>query len=349
MESTTITIDGSQGEGGGQILRSSLTLSLVTGRPLVLEKIRAGRPKPGLQRQHLASVMAAAKVGRAEVEGAVLGSKRISFIPGAVQPGCYNFRIGSAGSTTLVAQTVVPALLIGDTDSHVTVEGGTHNPMAPTAEFLEKTYLPTLNRLGPNVSAEVVRAGFYPAGGGELKVRIKPVRQLGWIKLIDRGPFREARVRVLLSKLPMHIAEREVKTIRSKFPLPLANIVIDEVRPAMGPGNALMVELEYERVTEVFTEIGSLGVRAESVALAAWKRISRYLQSDAPVGPHLADQLMLPLGIAAHHGTGGGEFRTIDLSQHSLTHIDILQRVLDIAIHIDRRGRDNTLVSIAPN
>ena len=328
MASFTLTIDGSQGEGGGQVLRSSLALSLVTGKPFVMEKIRAGRDKPGLQRQHLAAVLAAAEVGQAEVDGAELGSKRLSFRPGEVRPGEYSFRIGSAGSTTLVVQTVLPALLLGESESRLSVDGGTHNPMAPSADFLKKAYFPQVNRLGPHICVGTAHArhGFYPAGGGQLNVHVQPARQLGRLDLIERGPLVAQRVEILLSRLPRHIADREFKTIAALSGWPQTAFTIVEVSESRGPGNAVMIELEFQFVTEIFTAIGRIGVR----------------------GPHLADQLLLPLGIGAHFSTGGGQFRTSDLTLHSRTHIEILRRFLDIAVHIEKLGDNNSIVRIEP-
>ena len=192
-----LTIDGSLGEGGGQILRSSLALSLVTGKPFVIENIRANRKKPGLMRQHLSAVRAAAEVSQARVEGAELGSTRLTFCPGTVRAGDYAFDVGSAGSATLVLQTVLPALLLAEGESNLTLRGGTHNPMAPPFDFLAKSYLPLVNRLGPTVEARLVRPGFYPVGRGEFSVRIQPARQLGRLELTDRGEIRAHRVRVL--------------------------------------------------------------------------------------------------------------------------------------------------------
>ena len=204
-----LTIDGSQGEGGGQVLRSALALSLVTGRPFAIENIRAGRKKPGLLRQHLTAVLAAAEVGRAEVEGATMGSRHLVFRPSGVRSGNYAFRVGTAGSATLVLQTVLPALLLAEGESNLTLEGGTHNPFAPPVDFLVNAYLPLVNRLGPRVEVRLIRPGFYPAGGGEFTVRVQPARQLGRLALVDRGQIVARRVRVLLGHLPRHIAERE--------------------------------------------------------------------------------------------------------------------------------------------
>jgi RNA 3'-terminal phosphate cyclase (ATP) len=234
MATGILTIDGSQGEGGGQVLRSSLALSLVTGRPFVIEKIRAARKKPGLMRQHLTAVLAAAEISGAEVEGAALGSRRLVFSPGPVRAGDYTFRIGTAGSATLVLQTVLPTLLVAEVDSNLTLEGGTHNPMAPPLDFLEKAYLPLVNRLGPHVEVHLVRPGFYPAGGGEFTVHVQPAPQLGRLELIERGQIIARRVRALVANLPRHIAERECRTIAQECGWDANCFAVEEIRMLMG-------------------------------------------------------------------------------------------------------------------
>ena len=190
-----IVIDGSQGEGGGQVLRSSLALAMVTGEPVTLSKIRAKRSKPGLTRQHLTSVLAAAEVCNAEVEGAELRSSELTFVPGTVEPRDFVFRIGTAGSTSLVLQTVIPALLCASGPSTVTVEGGTHNPMAPTFEFLNRAYAPLINRLGPVVELTLHQPGFYPAGGGVMVARITPCSTLNSLELVETKSIRERRAK----------------------------------------------------------------------------------------------------------------------------------------------------------
>ena len=359
-----LTIDGSQGEGGGQVLRSSLTLALVTGRPFIIEKIRAGRKKPGLLQQHLTAVRAAAEVSNAEVEGAAFRSRRLVFRPGPVRSGGYAFRIGTAGSATLVLQTVLPALLLAEGESTLFLEGGTHNPFAPPVDFLEKAYLPLVNRLGPQVEVRLVRPGFYPAGGGEFTVHVRPAietrsvseeggslplrhrPQLGRLELLERGAVVARRVRVLLARLPRHIAERECRTIARQAGWDEAACTIDEIREARGPGNAVTIELEAEHVTEVFTGFGKVGVPAEDVAKEALSQAEEYLTAGVPVGKHLADQLMLPLGVGAFLGTGGGVFRSMDLSQHATTHLEILRRFLEIETRVEREGDDNCLVRL---
>src|SRR2546428_9297761 len=159
-----ITIDGSFGEGGGQILRTALSLSLATGTPFRIENIRAGRKKAGLLRQHLTAVLAAAEIGAAEIEGATLGSTMLTFTPKSVRAGEYRFAVGTAGSGTLVFQTILPALLRASAATRVTIEGGTHNSAAPPFDFLDRTFLPLIRKMGATVSLKLERYGFYPAG-----------------------------------------------------------------------------------------------------------------------------------------------------------------------------------------
>jgi RNA 3'-terminal phosphate cyclase (ATP) len=344
-----LAIDGSFGEGGGQILRSSLALSLVTGQPFVIERIRANRKRPGLMRQHLSAVRAAAEISQAHVDGAALDSLRLVFRPETIKAGNYLFDVGSAGSATLVVQTVLPALLLADGESNLTLRGGTHNPWAPPFDFLAKSYLPLVNRLGPTVEARLIRPGFYPLGGGEFTVHIRPARQLGRLELTERGAIRAHRVRVLLANLPRHIAERECRTVARQTGWSENCFAIKEAGDAHGPGNAVMIELEAENVTEVCTSFGRIGVKAENVALEALHEAEAYLASGVPVGRHLADQLMLPLGVGAHFGTGGGVFRTLSLSAHATTHLEVLRLFLGLDARIEPTGPDGYLVRIGAN
>ncbi len=338
-------IDGSQGEGGGQMVRSALALALVTGRPCRIENIRAGRQKPGLRRQHLAAVEAAVHVGRAEVEGAWLGSRQLDFRPRDVRPGEFHLDVGTAGSTTLVTQTVLPALLTASGSARITVTGGTHNPLAPPFEFLAQAYLPLLERLGPLCRPRLVRPGFYPAGGGKIEVEVRPTARLGGLVIVERGPLVSRRLRATVARLPGHIAERECRTFLAESGWNDGCCEVIERHDTAGPGNALVAELAFEHLTEVFCTLGRLGLRAEEVARRLWREVSAYLAADAPVGPYLADQLMLPLGLSAWQG-GGGEFRTTTISSHARTHADLLRRLLDVDIAIACEGPQSYRVRV---
>ncbi|MGC4118346.1 MAG: RNA 3'-terminal phosphate cyclase [Myxococcales bacterium] len=206
-----IVIDGSQGEGGGQIVRTSLALSLVTGKAFRIEKVRAGRAKPGLMRQHLTAVEAAQAIGGAHVEGAAVRSGALTFTPGTVKPGSYTFSIGTAGSATLVLQTVLPALLRASGPSTLVLEGGTHNPLAPPFDFLARCFLPLVSSMGPRVTATLQQPGFYPAGGGRFTVEIAPAAKLAPLELVERGPIQRRLARALVAHLPPTIAHRELE------------------------------------------------------------------------------------------------------------------------------------------
>ncbi len=321
-----ITIDGSFGEGGGQILRSSLALAVVTGQAMRIEKIRAGRKKPGLLRQHLTAVRAAADVCGARVSGAEMGSREISFEPGAVRSGSYRFAVGSAGSATLVLQTVLPALMTADGPTDLVLEGGTHNPWAPPFDFLDKALLPLLERMGPTITAGLERPGFYPAGGGRFTVNITPLERLRPLEILERGELVRRQARAIVSGLPLSIAERELKVAGRKLGWSDNELVAESVDRPVGPGNAIMLEVASTNVTEVFTGFGRLNVAAESVAHEAIKELRRYLAADVPVGRYLADQLLVPMAIA------GGRFRTIGPSRHTRTNIELIRQFADAEI-----------------
>jgi RNA 3'-terminal phosphate cyclase (ATP) len=334
-----LTIDGSQGEGGGQIIRTSLALSLITGKPFRIYNVRARREKPGLQRQHLTAVRAAAAIGDAQVEGASLGSSAFTFHPGAVTPGDYSFPIGTAGSTMLVLQTILPPLMIANAPSTLAFEGGTHNVHAPPYEFIVKAFLPLVNRMGPRVVAELERYGFYPPGGGRFNVRIEPgAGALAPLDLLTRGEIRARRARALVVKLPPLIGERELNVVREQ--LGWKEDAGDELRVetstgALSPGNVLTLEIESEQLTEVFTGIGERGVRAETVAERAAEEARAYLETGAPVGEHLADQLLIPFALAR-----GGSYTTGQPSLHTTTNIEVIEMFLDVRINARQTGGD---------
>lgn len=339
MGNDMILIDGSSGEGGGQILRSALALSMVTGRPFRIEKIRAGREKPGLMRQHLTAVQAAARICDAQVEEAGIGSTRLTFTPGKPRGGEYTFSIGTAGSTTLVLQTVLLPLLLAEEASRLTLEGGTHNPFAPPFDFLALAYLPLVCRMGPKVTAVLERPGFYPAGGGRMLLEISPAKRLTGFDLVDRGELRSRRAKAYVSNLPRHIAERELSVVCRRLNWSSNDTEVIEVSGSPGPGNVVTIEMAYEHVTEVFTGFGQVGRPAEAVAMHAVQQCQRYVSRDAPVGEYLTDQLMLPLAIA-----GGGSFRSIGLSRHARTHADLIRLFLgEEAIRTEKHDSDTTI------
>jgi RNA 3'-terminal phosphate cyclase (ATP) len=315
-----IEIDGSEGEGGGQVVRNACALSLVTGEPVRVFNIRAKRAKPGLMRQHLTAVEAACAIGGAQCEGLAVGSSEVTFRPGAVVPSEYRFAVGTAGSTGLVLQTVLMPLVLADAPSRLVLEGGTHNMLAPPFDFIERCFLPIINRMGPRVEARLVRHGFYPRGGGRIEVDIIPA-PLQPVDCIDRGAAIEHSGRALFAGLPFDIADREIRLVRKDLGWSEREASVRELPADQGPGNIVLLEAAFEHVTEIVSGFGQLGVSAERVAKTAIGRMRGYLESDAFAGPYLADQLLLPFALA-----GGGTFTTVKPSQHALTASDIIAR-----------------------
>jgi RNA 3'-terminal phosphate cyclase (ATP) len=326
-----LLIDGSEGEGGGQILRSSLALSIHTQQPFRIQNIRANRDKPGLMRQHLTAVKAAAAICAADVEGAELGSRALTFRPGPLRAGDYSFAIGTAGSCTLVLQTVLPALLGANEPSRVRITGGTHNKGAPPFDFLQRAFLPLLARMGAQVDIELTRPGFYPRGGGEIHAAISPVRTWSKLELNQRGDAANAYAEAYVAALPLHVGERELATIGKMLDWRIEQLHLRALSNELGPGNAVTITVPHEEVTEVFTGFGERGVRAEEVAQEAAREARAYLQHTAPVAEHLADQLLLPMALA-----GEGSFTCTEVTAHLQSNALVVERFTGKKTKVER-------------
>ena len=336
-----LTVDGSYGEGGGQVLRTSLALAMITRQNVHIKNIRASRSNPGLQHQHLTAVNAAVEISSAEVEGNQLRSRELTFRPNKVQPGKYHFSVGTAGSCMLVLQTVLPPLMLAESKSTLTLEGGTHNPFAPPFDFLDRCFLSLLKKIGPCVELELQRAGFYPAGGGLCNVSIEPSRfPLRSIEIIERGKLLNQQLIAILSKLPTSIGERELDTAGRLLGWP-QNARSIQVVDSPGQGNVLLLHAEFENVSELVTGFGKLNVPAEFVAKKAAREMKAYLASDAPVGSHLADQLLVPLAIG-----NGGIFRCTETSQHTLTNIHTIKSFIEKEIRSEPQPDGTVLITI---
>lgn len=320
-----IEIDGSEGEGGGQVLRTSLALSVITRQPFRLFNIRAGREKPGLGQQHLACVRAAQQVSNAAVTGDEIGSRDLAFAPQGIYPGKHRFSVGSAGSASLVLQTVLYPLLHAAGESHVSIEGGTHNAWAPPLDFLQHAFLPLVGRAGIQMDLWAERLGFFPAGGGEIHARIQPWAVRERLKLHERGSVTLAAV-AYVANLPENVGERELGIIGRAL-----NVSdLRQERPGgLGPGNAVCVFARGGHATEVVTAFGKRGKAAETVAKEAVREMKAYLKSGAPVGEHLADQLLLPLALGA-----GGSFITLKPTLHTTTNMATIGRFVDVEIDV---------------
>lgn len=328
----TLLIDGSQGEGGGQMLRTSLALSLALGRPIQLTNIRSGRGKPGLLRQHLTCVRAACAITDQPCH-AQLADTELVFEPRPVRAGSYRFDVGSAGSTALILQTVLMPLLMAEGSSEVMLTGGTHAQGAPPIEALSHSFLPLLRTLGARAELSLESAGFFPAGGGVVRLGLSGLggRRLQPLELVERGALGAATVRLHAAQLPDSVPLRQGHVLERRLTKPNLEVHLHPASP--GPGNAIVVMAPFDALTEVFASFGGRGIRAERVAEAVCKQFRKHLASGAPVGVHLADQLLVPLCLGS-----GGVFRCASFSSHLHTNADVVQAFLPGAVRLQANG-----------
>ena len=325
-----IAIDGTTGEGGGQVLRTALSLSAITGKPFVLKNIRGKRSTPGLRQQHLTCVEAAAEICDAVVDGGHIGSSILTFRPGKhIIPGRYSWDIVTAGSTTLVLQTVLPVLAMADRTSHVKLTGGTHNPMAPPVDFIQQSFLPLLAGMGFSSAVHLERYGFYPRGGGIIEARIKEKTKGRALSLIKRSRMTRARAVVLSSGLPAHIARREKNVLMASRLF--ADQAIEILQPRMGQtGNVVWAIVEDGPLRCVFTSFGQKGKAAEVVAQEVIEQILLHDITGLPVEAHLADQILLYMALRRD-----GCFATSSLSLHATTNMAIIGKFLEVTFEIE--------------
>ncbi len=338
---TDIEIDGSFGEGGGQILRTALSLSLVTGKSFRIYNLRARREKAGLRPQHLAAVKAALKISGSSAEGDAIGSRELIFQPAPARAGSYRIDIGTAGSTTLVFQTLLPALIGLERESILEITGGTHNPKSPCFDFIQASFLPLLRRLGIEVEAKLLRYGFYPRGGGEVRFRIQPWHKGVPLTLSEPGRWQNPKAEILLAGLEAHIAERERAELTARMGLSAEEVEIKFLPSDQGPGNTILVSLFSEDRREIFSGYGEKGKRAERVAAEVAREAKNFSRSPAQLDPHLADQILIYLALAA-----GGEFTASELSSHFHTNLKIISEFLKLKAETISREADLSLVKL---
>jgi len=322
----TVFVDGSTGEGGGQILRTSLALSCITGKRLHIENVRAARRNPGLAKQHLSCVQAACQICNGKCQGASQRSKILDFQPGPVQSGDFHFDIGTAGSATLVIQTILPALFLADRPSTVTVTGGTHNPLAPPFDFICETFLPAIATAGFYGNCKLIKHGFFPAGGGKITFDVQPWQKKPHqiINFSEPNERFEIHARIYTAKLPAHIAERQRKLLLQSG-LNIQNVEYIEVTDSDGPGNCAMVRLCASDHTTVFTAFGMRGKPSRNVISEVVNLAKDFLAGSAAIDRFLTDQLLIYMAISK-----AGSYTTNELSTHLLTNMEIIKKFLDV-------------------
>ena len=344
-----IEIDGSILEGGGQLLRVSVALSAVTRKPIRVYNVRANRAKPGLRAQHLSAVEAVARLVNAKTHGLALGSKEIQFIPGSTEAKHIEIDVGTAGSTSLVLQAMMPAMAFTKDRSSAVIRGGTNNPMAPPVDFLERTLLPTLRRMGLDVSLKLVRRGFYPRGQGIVEVEMEPARKVAPITMTDFAQIRRITGLAYSSRLPQHVVDRLISAAKSSLAkaehldLSIEREVLqpDDPRCAVDPGCGITLVAELASGGILSGDsLGVLGKPAEKVGSEAAYALIEQLKLRAPVGKHLADQLVIWMGLAE----GISEIRVCELTLHTLTCIEVVQDFVDAQFTVDGdKGKPATI------
>ena len=341
---SSVTIDGSHGEGGGQILRTSLSLSALTGRPVEIVRIRSGRSRPGLQPQHLASVRAAAGLCAAQLEGAEIGSVRLRFTPQArPAPGAYHFAIGTAGAAALVFQTALLPLALAEAPSQVTVTGGTHVSHAPTADYVERVYLPTLAKHGLAASAVSPRAGFFPKGGGMVQAGIKGGSVFQPVTLTERGALLKMTALVVTSGLPLSVAERGIAAVRQTLSrLPVDLTVETRDASSVGPGAAVLLVADCEGGLAGFSSVGERGKRMETVAEEACLAFQEWWETGAACEEHLADQLVLPMALTS----GESRWTTSRVTEHLRTVLWVVPQFLPVEVRLGDNPDGSGLVTL---
>jgi RNA 3'-terminal phosphate cyclase (ATP) len=323
--STFIEIDGSEGEGGGQILRSALALSILTRKPFKLINIRARRPKPGLAPQHLASIRAAAQISSAHYKGGQLGSSVLFFEPGECKAGTYAFGVHTAGATALILHTVYLPLALSSGESRLTITGGTHVIKAPCYHFLETTWTAYLKRMGIEVKLELTRPGFYPRGGGEIRAMIQPCSSVRPLRLMDCPELTTAGGFGAVADLPDSVAKRLCRRLTHKLKMAGVESHISQAEWENGPGTVAAVLFRQAPVPPLFFALGERGKPSEVVADEAVKEALAFRESRCAVDPHSADQILLPLVFA----TEASEYRVSEVTKHLLTNIETVRRFVD--------------------
>ncbi len=331
-----LKIDGSHGEGGGQILRTTLALAAILRRPVEIHSIRAGRKKPGLRPQHLMAVKAMTSITAGKVNGAELGSMQLSFEPRQLAPGSYSLDIGTAGSTSLVLQTMLPALLFAEGASQVVITGGTHVPWSPCFHYLQEVFVPALQKMGVALQLEIARWGWYPKGGGKVTASISAVPELSGVDFTWRGGLQNTYLLSAVSNLPMNIAERQRDQVLKRFRDHGDEVPRIELSkgPSPGTGTVVFVRAKFENGVAGFTSLGKKGKPAEKVADDACSDFFRSMSSGAVVDDHLADQLVLYMALAK----GRSSLITDRITKHLAANMWVIEQFLPVRFQVEKEA-----------
>lgn len=327
-----VKIDGSYGEGGGQILRTALTLAALLRNPVEVSNIRAKRGNPGLRPQHRISAQAVCQISQGEIEGGEIGSPILRFHPGRIREGRYTFRIPTAGSTGMIFQTILPLLSFSQGRSQVALEGGTHTAWSPPADYIRDVFLPTLRGIGVEAELRIIRWGWFPRGQGRIEVNIEPSSALQPFSWKSRGELQRHKGLSTVSNLPLSIAQRETRRLSQRlkekgFPAQMEIIQA----PSVGKGTSLLLVAEFRGIFAGFEGLGERGKRAEEVADEVADAFFSFMDGDGAVDPHLADQLIIYMALAE----GESSFTTSRITQHLLTNIWVVEKFLPLRFEVE--------------
>ena len=336
-----LVLDGSYGEGGGQILRTGLSLAALTSTSVRLLNIRKGRAKPGLRPQHLTAVRALARITRAELTGDSIGSTSLTFSPQGMYPGSYVFDVaettGSAGSVSLVAQTLLPVLVFAQSPSTLTIKGGTHVPMSPPAHYLAAVFLPALREMGVRADLTITNWGFYPQGGGEIVLQVQPVRQLTSVSWTAPPQAETFQGLSAAANLPEHVRQRQSRSVHQHLGWPLP--IREEDAQSLGKGSFVFLWGPHAG----FAALGARGKPAEQVGEEAAQALKKFLASGAGVDCHLADQIALYTALAQ----GWSTFTTDMSTSHFLTNVWVIEHFLQVRFEVMGLPHEKGTISLA--
>jgi len=333
-----IEIDGSQGEGGGQIIRTALSLSVITGKAFTITGIRAGRRQTGLKEQHLTCVRACSRISQAAVEGDSVGSSALTFIPGKIISGSYNFGISTAGSTSLVLQCIFFPLAMAPGSSSISITGGTHVLWSPSFDYLRSLWLPMIAMAGFDGRLTLERAGYFPAGGGKILAHINSARELRSFNALSRGRLEKLAIFLGSSNLPSNSRERMKNTLKRCLERYLHLISFQEEEVSSCGRNAFTaIHATFEHSQACFTDVGERGKPSEDVAVTASNCFLDYMSGEGALDEHLSDQILIPLALVPQ---GVSEYTTTRVSQHLLTNAEVIRKFLDVTVEID--GEENS-------
>lgn len=325
-----ILVDGSYGEGGGQIIRTAISLSALTGKSVKINNIRAKRTPPGLKAQHLTGVKAVAELCNAKLSGAEVGSTEITFEPGKINGGTYDWNIGTAGSITLVIQALMPAMLFSKKDFSVSITGGTNVTTSPPIEYFQHIFCDFMHKMGAKLKLDIMQYGFYPKGGGRIKLRVCPA-ELKPIEILERGELKQTDIQDSIASKDLEnakVAERQVIGFKKEFGKSNYKKIVTAYVETLSTGSCIHAHNSYENCKIGSEALGERGKKAEIVGEECAQKLKKEIEFDSTLDEHMLDQIIPYMAIL------GGTFKFGKLSSHAETNIWVAEKFLPVKFEI---------------